>query len=93
MTLQRGMTPEQVINHMGPSERKDIPNPFKSELYPAGNVIFKILYFYIQRQAADDMITDDELTPVVFKDGKLDGWGWNYWEDTAKKFDIVVRHR
>lgn len=103
MNLQRGMTPEQAINHIGPSGDESTPNPFKSELYPAGNVIFRILYFYSQRQRVEPrifgvevlngIITDDELMPVVFKDDKLDGWGWNYWEDTAKKYEIVVRNR
>ena len=93
LTLQRSMTPEQAINHIGPSGIRSIPNPLKSEMYPADNVIFRILYYYSQRQVEDGIISDNELMPIVFKDGKLDGWGWNYWEDTAKRFDIVVRNR
>lgn len=83
MTLRRGMTPEQVIEHIGPSGYADIPNPFKSELFPTGDDTFRILYFYSQRQVDDGNVTDDELMPVVFRNGSLDGWGELYWEHTA----------
>ena len=100
MTLQRGMTPQQVINHIGPSGRPSIPNPYKSDLHPSGDrfsvnrfAIIRVLYFYNQRQREDNIISDNELMPVVFINGKLDGWGSSHWESTAKKYDIPIRHR
>ena len=32
-------------------------------------------YLYTYMKQRDDKITDDELTSLVFKDGKLIGWG------------------
>jgi hypothetical protein len=90
-TLERGMTPEQVLAHIGPSGRSNNPNPFKTEMYPAGDDTFRILYFYSQRTKADGNITDDELMPVVFKNGLLDGWGWSYWEGLAAQYSIRIR--
>ncbi len=98
-TLQRGMTPEQVIARIGPGPDADflgngaIPNPFKTEMYPAGDDTFTLLFFYSQRTKADGNITDDELMPVVFKNGLLDGWGWSYWEGVAAQYSIRIRGR
>jgi predicted membrane-bound mannosyltransferase len=92
-TLQVGMTEEQVIAAMGPSPDRSTPNPYRSEMYPAGGAVFKVLFFYTNRQSADGIIDDDELTPVVLKDGHLDGWGWSYWQTTAARYDLRIRVR
>jgi len=98
-TLQRGMTPEQVIARIGPGNGADLlgnfslPNPYKTEMYPAGDDTFRILFFYSQRTKADGNITDDELMPVVFKNGLLDGFGWSYWEGVAAQYSIRIRGR
>ena len=89
-TLERGMTPEQVIERIGPGTGA-IRNPFKTEMYPAGDDTFRILYFYSQRVRADGNYTDDELMPVVFKNGLLDGFGWSYWEGVAAQYSIRIR--
>jgi predicted small secreted protein len=92
MTLQRGMTPEQVIEHIGPSSNSRIPNPFRSEMYPAGDDIFRAFFFYSGTGLVPS-IPDSDLTPVVFKNESLDGWGWSYWESTAKQYNIRIRNR
>ena len=92
MTLQRGMTPEQVIEHIGPSYNSDVPNPVRSEMYPAGDDAFRALFFY-SGTGLVDRIFDRDLTPVVFKNESLDGWGWLYWESTAKQYNIHIRDR
>ncbi len=40
---------------------------------------------------ADGAITDDELTPIVILDGKLDGWGWSYWNNLVQKYEVRLR--
>jgi len=35
-----------------------------------------LLFYYTDLKAADNAITDDELTPVVLMDNKVVGWGW-----------------
>jgi hypothetical protein len=92
MTLQRGMTPEQVIEHIGPSDNFHIPNPFKSEMHPAGDDIFRAFFFYSGTGLVSS-IPNDDLTPVVFKDDRLEGWGWAYWERIAKQYNISIRNR
>ena len=92
MTLQSGMTPEQVIEHIGPSSNSGIPNPFRSEMHPAGDAIFRAFFFYSGTGFVSG-IPNSDLTPVVFKDGSLEGWGWSYWERIAKQYNISIRKR
>ncbi|MDD5698062.1 MAG: DUF3192 domain-containing protein [Victivallaceae bacterium] len=66
--LRINMTREQVLKVMG--------EPVKGENY----VTPDIWYYYINTQWNDGMITEDECMPLVFKNGKLAGWGWNYFE-------------
>jgi hypothetical protein len=90
MTLQRGMTPEQVIEHIGPSYNSRVPNPVRSEMYPAGDDTFRAFFFYIGTGLVASIL-DSDLTPVVFKNESLDGWGWLYWEGTATQYNIRIR--
>ena len=92
MTLQRGMTPEQVIEHIGPSNNSRVPNPFRSEMYSAGDDIFRAFFFYSGTGFVPS-IPDSDLMPVVFKNESLEGWGWSYWESTAKQYNISIRNR
>ena len=39
----------------------------------------------------DGAITDDELTPLVFDDGKLIGWGSSFLEVNIQKYEIRIR--
>jgi hypothetical protein len=92
MTLQRGMTPEQVIEHIGPSNNSRVSNPFRSEMYSSGDDIFRAFFFYSGTGFVSS-IPDSDLMPVVFKNESLDGWGWSYWESTAKQYNISIRDR
>ena len=94
ITLQRGMTPERVIEHIGLSGYEErIHNPFSSEMYPAGDDTFRVLFFYSQTQASGSFTAGNELIPIVFKNGSLDSWAWTYWENTAAKYNILIRNR
>ncbi len=92
-TLQYGMTPEEVIAHIGPSGDESVPNPLKGEMYSSGDNFFRILFFYTQLRFDTDNITDDELIPIVFKNDFLDGWGWGHWENAAAQNNIQIRRR
>ena len=51
--------------------------PYRTELMrmPKGETV-ELLLYYTDLKAADNAITDDELTPVVLMDDKVVGWGW-----------------
>jgi hypothetical protein len=66
--LRVGMTKDQVLAIMG--------EPVKDEEYVKPDV----LYYYIDTEWHDGLTTEDECLPLVFKDGKLIGWGNQFYE-------------
>lgn len=99
VNLSHGMSRADVLRVMGtaPMQVHDsdnmstVNNPYRTEMYNAESVRIEIIYYYTDIKRADNAITDDELTPLVLKDGVLDGWGWSYLNDTAAKYEIRLR--
>ena len=90
MTLQLGMTPEQVSEHMGPSYDDHLSNPVRIEMYTAADDTFRAFFFYIAPHFGPvSGITDRDLMPVVFKNEILDGWGWLYWQSMAEQYNLT----
>jgi len=85
------MGTETIQTYAGMVEDEKITNPYRTETHRAGGFLWEILFYYTDRKAADGAITDDELTPLVMKDGVLDGWGWSYWKDVADTYEIRIR--
>ena len=68
--LRLGMTKDEVRAVMG--------NPVTGQKYCRPNIWF----YYTDCKWSDSMITADECTPVVFdKDGKVCGWGREYYKN------------
>ena len=55
--------------------------------------IIEIYYFYSIVRRKDGAVSDDELTPVIFVDGKLEGLGNAYFNEAKTKYDIEIRNR
>jgi hypothetical protein len=68
-----------------PYRRNCVTNPFKTSVFTKANKTFEVLYFYTHRRHRDNLITDDELTPVLLVNGKLAGWGWECYEEIIGK--------
>jgi len=71
-------------------------NPYRSEILQGKDKTFEVLYYYTDIKNYDAWygmkgIADDELTPLVFDEGKLIGWGWSYLEANVKKYEIRMR--
>ena len=66
-----------------------IENPFKTEIYSNDVNVYKILYFYTDLVKSDGFITDEELTPIIFKNNKLIGWGRDVWKKIIEAKDFV----
>ena len=96
LNLSIGMSKEKVLDIMGKDvdKTKDghiITNPYRTEMYQVNGNIFELLLYYTDLKKNDGAITDDELTPIVIKNGKVDGWGWSYWDDIVKKYEVRIR--
>lgn len=97
--LSIGMSKSEVIQTMGSEVfnlgRRSIPstisNPFKTEAF-LGNSgeSFEVIFYYSGTKSRDSVITDDELVPIVLKNGKVVGWGNQFFSD-VKRVEIRVR--
>lgn len=82
LSLNIEMSKEQVIKIMGEPER--------SEGYSWGSA-------WLYRTAMTSGVygtADTDFTPVMFShEGKLIGWGRNFYEEQIKKYDISIEHK
>jgi len=75
--LEVGMNKEQVTSIMG--------KPYQREVYGAEEY-----WFYETEKKEEYRSQSQYLTPVVFNNGKLVGWGRNYWVEKEKKYDVKI---
>ena len=96
LQLSPGITKSDVLKIMGTETISAkygnvITNPYRTEMYRAGGHTFELIFYYTDKKKSDGAITDDELMPIVILDGKLDGWGWSYWNNLVQKYELRVR--
>jgi len=63
-------------------------NPHRSETYDGDDSSWEVLFYYTHVMHDDGMVTDDELTPIVLRDGTLTGWGWTHWAAIDGRHDL-----
>jgi len=86
------MTKNEVLAHFGDKKYGKLMNPYKVETYsPSDNSLIVVFFYYTHNSdkipsdvffkfSHDVNVTDDDLTPVIFKDGKVIGWGHSFYE-------------
>jgi len=93
--LAAGMSKQEVLDTMGTettrAQNSVITNPYRSEMHHGDGHVFEVLFYYTDIQKQDGAITDNELTPLVIVDGKLDGWGWSHWDSVRNQHGIGAR--
>lgn len=73
-----------IIGYDMPDSREErympivMGNPYRVENVKFSGKTYDIDYYFVGINVSDDKIADDELTPMVFKDDKLAGWGWDF---------------
>ena len=73
-------------NLLGLPSYLTITNPYRSEILKGkDDKIFEVIYYVTDVKNDDNAITDDELTPLIFNNGKLIGWGWSFLNDSVQK--------
>ena len=78
-----GMTRQKVVAIMGTapgiSSKGTFKNPYRIVKHRSKRHVFELLLYCTDIGNHSRFITDTELTPLVLMDGKLDGWGWPFW--------------
>ena len=102
LKLNIGMTKAEAITTMGTKPiivysggvfgtQVQINNPYRSEILSGEKKNLEVIYYATDVKADENYITDDELTPLVFSDGKLIGWGQSLLQDNVQKYEIRAR--
>lgn len=89
--LSIGMTKSQVLELMGGKSAKasfgkntvGVTNPYRSELRQVNSKTYEVLYYYTHQDQKDwpgkrFKILERELTPIIFDEGKVVGWGTEF---------------
>lgn len=58
-----------------------IPNPYKTEKFSKGQKNYDVDFYVTDIVTDDDAYGPEELTPLVFTDGILAGWGWKTYNE------------
>jgi len=84
------MGTENVYVKQG-DKRVKIENPYLMETFQRGDRrILKVVFYYTELKEADGRITANELTPFIFEQDFLIGWGWDFLNKNAKGYTIKI---
>ena len=74
--VQLGMSKEEVLKTLEPSQQDlSLRQTRGPEKFTQDGIHVEI-YFFRSHVNYDKILTDDEFTPYIFHDGKLQGIGW-----------------
>jgi hypothetical protein len=90
------MSRAQVLGIMGTDTVQagavqGISNPWRTESFQGrSGKLYEVMYYYTAVRIRDDVVGEDELTPIVLTNGKLVGWGRTFFT-RVKKLEIRAR--
>ncbi len=64
--------------------------PHRTETYQTAGKFWEIMLYARGNEAKEDSVAWGKLSPVVMADGKVVGWGWDYWRKEAETLNIPV---
>ena len=87
--VKLGMTRQEVIQTMLDEVQLlqmsgQVSNPYSTRFIknPDGESL-EVMYYYTGMKKGDDLVTDNELVPIILKDDAVVGWGWAALEEMA----------
>lgn len=89
--LKIGMAREEVLEVFGKDPPMAMVNsPYREESVGTDGGELRVMYFYTDSRPGSG-VTDDELTPVVLRDGVVVGWGRRFFEQEVKRIEVRAR--
>ena len=58
-----------------------LSNPYRTEMVQVAGRMLEVIYYMTDSKKENCAVVDDELTPLVFENGKLIGWGKIFMSD------------
>jgi hypothetical protein len=84
-----GMTRQEVVQAMLDEVQLlqmsgQVTNPYATRFVknPDGESL-EVMYYYMGMKKGDDLVTEEELLPVILQDNAVVGWGWKALEEMA----------
>ena len=79
-----------------PPTSDSMPHIYREDQYLVDGKFYKIAFYTpTDRKLASDSasgatLPDEELTPLVFVNDTLKGWGWDHWGEVATAINVPV---
>jgi hypothetical protein len=65
-------------------------NPMREEhVRGSDGIDYEVLFYYTELRTRDDKITDDEMTPLVFRDGRIAGIGYGFLGQRVARYSSL----
>jgi len=80
--LEVGMTKSEVVTLLG--------QPYNREVFPGENGETYEYLIYITQYTDSGAIPDTDKTPVCLVNGRVIGWGRNFY-DRTKRYEVEIR--
>ncbi len=76
LDIYKGMTKEQVEQVMAPNQEGKWRNPYKRQVLRSNNgKVYEVLFYFTRIPSKDRPITESQMTPVIFNEGKVIAMG------------------
>ncbi len=89
--LEYGMTKSEVHSVMGQKTVRSHNNPYRTAMYMSKEGLPIEVFFYWTDRTKSYGVSDNELTPVVFSNGKVVGWGREFWMEFVQKIELRIK--
>jgi hypothetical protein len=98
MKLSPGMSKQKVLSIIGTKTELDArgfryTNPYRIDSVKNENGdLLEIMFIQTEeKNGCLIAVSEDELTPLVFKNSELIGWGWSFLNQNTYKTEFRIR--
>jgi len=96
--LDEGITRDSVLAILRDSKpavgADSLPHVYEDAAYLVNGRRYEVFYYTKGDEVAGaDSLPAKKLTPIVFVNGNVTGWGWKHWDSVATSIKLPVKPR
>lgn len=96
--LDEGITRDSVLTILRDGQPQagadSLPHVYETARYLVNGRDYEVFYYTKGDEVAGaDSLPAKKLTPIVFIDDTVSGWGWQYWDSVAASIRLPVKPR